>query len=115
MKTLVVFVSVLLSSLVLPVKAGVSWKAIWLEPFEIVMETGQARPYTIKGIRLGDVEVDITKAPLVEIGSEDPGVIAVDPEAHTLTAKKTGRTRVRIRFDHITVYDDAWVNAPGKK
>lgn len=67
MKTFAVFASLLIGSLVWPAKAGVSWKAVWLEPFDIVMETGQARPYTIKASRLGDVEVDITKAPLVEL------------------------------------------------
>lgn len=103
------FLIALLVALGAPANAGVSWKAIWLEPFDIHLAAGHARPYVIKGIRLGDVEVDITQAPNVKISSEDPAILSVEEETHSLIARKVGHTQVRIAFDQITAYYDAWV------
>ena len=50
-----IFVLVAIGALL--VEGGVSWKAIWLDPFELHLKQDEMRAYKVSGIRLDDVQV----------------------------------------------------------
>jgi hypothetical protein len=93
--------------------AGINWRAVWLEPNPIVLQSpGSSVLYDVKGIHGGnDNHVDLTHNQYLKVTSSDESIVAVDPGSARLIAKSVGRVEIRVSFSECTSINSAVVRA----
>jgi hypothetical protein len=93
------------------VSAGINWKAVWLEPYNMVlMNAGQQRTFTVMGLDGGNNMANLTKSPYLKVSSSDPDVLEVNQRDAIFVGKKAGEVEIRISFSEATAIVQAKVN-----
>ena len=84
-------------------QGGINWKAVWLEPHNVVLiRAGDKQPYIVMGLNGANVTADLTKSPYLHVSSSNADVLEVDQKDGMFVGKKQGEAEIRISFSEAT-------------